>query len=63
MSRAVVVTPLEFKLDKTLTEGVPGDFPGPLGHIKVDETKREPLWNRLVRERHCLGYESVIGTG
>jgi hypothetical protein len=53
-------TNLEFRLDKTVLEGVLGDFPGPIRHIKVDETKWEPLWDRLVREHHYLGYDSVI---
>ena len=53
---------MEFRLDKTVLEGVLGDFPGPVRHIKVDETKWEPLWDRLVREHHYLGYDSVIGS-
>ena len=53
---------MEYKLDKAVMEGELGDFPGPVSHIKVDETKWEALWDRLVREHHYLGYESVIGS-
>ena len=53
---------LEFRLSKKLMEGDLGDFPGPVRLIKVDETKWEPLWDRLVREHHYLGYDSVIGS-
>ncbi|MDR0620602.1 MAG: DUF4338 domain-containing protein [Deltaproteobacteria bacterium] len=43
-------------------EGELGDFPGPVKFIKVDETRLEPFWNKMVREHHYLGYESVIGS-
>ena len=53
---------MEYRLDKAVMEGELGDFPGSVSHIKVDETKWEALWDRLVREHHYLGYESVIGS-
>ena len=53
---------MEYRLDKAVMEGELGDFPVPASHIKVDETKWEALWDRLMREHHYLGYDSVIGS-
>jgi SRSO17 transposase len=55
-------TTLEIKYSRTPMEGKLGDFPGPVIFVKVDETKWEPLWNKMVQEHHYLGYESVIGS-
>ena len=53
---------MEYRLDKAVMAGDLGDYPVPVGLIKVDETKWEALWDRLVREHHYLGYDSVIGS-
>jgi SRSO17 transposase len=42
-------------------EGDLGDYPEPAGLVAVDETKFEPFWDRVVRDYHYLGYESMIG--
>ncbi|MDR0356323.1 MAG: DUF4338 domain-containing protein [Deltaproteobacteria bacterium] len=47
--------------DKTVMEGEIGDYSEPVLLHKVDETKWEQVWDRLVREHHYLGYVSVIG--
>jgi SRSO17 transposase len=50
-----------YKLNKTPMTGEINDYQdGPLLH-KVDETKWEHIWDRLVDKYHYLGYESVIG--
>jgi SRSO17 transposase len=38
-----------------------GDYPGAVRLHKVDETKWEPFWDKLVREYHYLGYEGQMG--
>jgi SRSO17 transposase len=51
----------QYVLDRAELEGDLGDFSEPVRLHKVDETKWEPLWDKLVREHHYLGYESQIG--
>ena len=53
---------MEIKFSRAPMEGELGDFPGTINFIKVDETKWESFWDKLVREYHYLGYESVIGS-
>jgi hypothetical protein len=52
---------LEDQYDRSLLEGQLDDFTCPILLHKVDETKREPLWDHLVREHHYLGFDSTIG--
>ena len=52
---------MEYRFSKTPLEGDIGDFTEPVQLIKVDETKWESFWDKVVREHHYLGYESVIG--
>jgi hypothetical protein len=51
----------DYQDDRSILEGDPGDFPYPNPFHKAFETKREALWDYLVREHHYLGYESTIG--
>jgi SRSO17 transposase len=43
-------------------EGELGDYAGPVNFIKVDGTKLESFWDKLVQEHHYLGYKNVIGS-
>ena len=52
---------MKYFVSQAPLEGDLENFPEPIGLIKVDETKWEPLWDQLVREHHYLGYESTIG--
>ncbi|MDR0622150.1 MAG: IS701 family transposase [Deltaproteobacteria bacterium] len=47
--------------DRTVLEGNLGDFDQPLTLHKVDETRWERFWDRLVQEHHYLGYEGQFG--
>ncbi|MDR1084713.1 MAG: DUF4338 domain-containing protein, partial [Deltaproteobacteria bacterium] len=47
--------------ERTVLTGDLGSFTEPVRFHKVDETKREVLWDNLVREHHYLGYESMTG--
>jgi SRSO17 transposase len=52
---------LEYRFSKTPLWGELDKLSEPVGLVKVDETKWESFWDRLVREHHYLGYVSVIG--
>jgi hypothetical protein len=52
---------MEYHLNKSLLEGTLSDFNSPARLHLVDETKWESLWDKLMREHHYLGYESMIG--
>jgi hypothetical protein len=42
-------------------EGELGQLARAVGLVKVDETKWEPLWDKLARERHYLAAQSAAG--
>ena len=52
---------MEYRFIKTPLEGDIGDFADPVQLLKVDETKWERFWDAVIRDRHYLGHESVIG--
>ncbi|MDR1038104.1 MAG: DUF4338 domain-containing protein [Deltaproteobacteria bacterium] len=49
------------KFDMDPLGGELSDYREPVLLHKVDETRREPVWNKLVNEYHYLGYETQIG--
>jgi SRSO17 transposase len=53
---------LEYRFNKTPLEGSLSDFTEPVELVKVDETRWESFWDKVVREHHYLGHESVIGS-
>ena len=52
---------MEYLFGKTPLEGDIGDFAGSVHLVKVDETKWESFWNKVVQEHHSLGYGNSIG--
>ena len=47
--------------DRTSLEGRLEDFGQPVTLHKVDETRWERFWDRMVQEHHYLGYENQFG--
>ena len=47
--------------DRSALEGNLSDFDQSVTLHKVDETRCERFWDRLVREHHYLGYENQFG--
>jgi hypothetical protein len=51
----------EYQYDRSILEGDLVDNTYPTLFHMAFETKREALWDHLVREHHYFGYESTIG--
>jgi len=52
---------MKYTTNKTPMVGEISDYEEEVLLHKVDETKWEGIWNKLVRKYHYMGYESVIG--
>lgn len=52
---------MSYQYDKTPLAGELNDYPEAVRLHKVDETKLEAFWDKLVKEYHYLGYEGQMG--
>jgi SRSO17 transposase len=52
---------MQYRYDTTPLNGKISDYEDELQLHKVDETKWEKYWNKLVQEHHYLGFESSFG--
>ena len=52
---------MQYRYDTKPLSGKISDYEDELLLHKVDETKWEKHWNKLVQERHYLGFESSFG--
>ena len=52
---------LRVNYDRTPLGGKLSDLGQPAILHKVDETRLERFWDRMIRERHCLGCEAQLG--